>query len=259
MIGTLLRGHYKIVKQIGSGGFGQTYLAEDIDLPQRSPCVVKLFQPRTKDPEMLKTAKRLFDLEAEVLYKLGVHPQIPRLLAHFEQDGAFYLVQDYVDGNDLSKELTKGKQMPEAEVIQLLQDILPILQFVHEAKVIHRDLKPGNVLITADGTPKLTDFGLAKRMGDSGGPTATGAVLGTPSYMAPEQASGTIQPGQPRIGQVTVQNKGKSANCAHAHSVLSPTSGHRRPLRAYPHCSDKVGALTTARSGVRRRYGADAV
>jgi len=195
MIGTLLRGHYKIVRQIGSGGFGQTYLAEDIDLPQRSLCVVKLFQPRTKDPEMLKTAKRLFDLEAEVLYKLGVHPQIPRLLAHFEQDGAFYLVQDYIDGNDLSKELTKGKQMPEAEVIQLLQDILPILQFVHEAKVIHRDLKPANLMRRRqDGRIMMIDFGSVKEIKelsqDANARNSLTVAVGTAGFVPHEQMSG---------------------------------------------------------------------
>ncbi len=195
MIGTLLRGHYKIVRQIGSGGFGQTFLAEDIDLPQRSPCVVKLFQPRTKDPAMLKTAKRLFDLEAEVLYKLGVHPQIPRLLAHFEQDGAFYLVQDYVDGNDLSKELTKGKQMAEAEVIQLLQDVLPILQFVHQAKVIHRDLKPANLMRRRqDGRIMMIDFGSVKEIKelspDANAPNSLTVAVGTAGFVPNEQLSG---------------------------------------------------------------------
>jgi serine/threonine protein kinase len=193
MIGTILRGHYKIIKQIGSGGFGQTYLAEDLDLPQRSLCVVKLFQPRTQDPEMLKNAKRLFDLEAEVLYKLGGHPQIPRLLAHFEQDGAFYLVQDYVDGHDLSKELTKGKQLAEAEVIRLLQDVLPILQFVHDAKVIHRDLKPANLMRRrSDGRIVIIDFGSVKEIKElsQNAPNSLTVAVGTAGFVPHEQMAG---------------------------------------------------------------------
>ncbi len=195
MIGTILRGHYQIIKQIGSGGFGQTFLAEDLDSPERSLCVVKLFQPRTQDPEMLKNAKRLFDLEAEVLYKLGGHPQIPRLLAHFEEEGAFYLVQEYVDGHDLSKELTKGKQMPEAEVIRLLQDVLPILQFVHEAKVIHRDLKPANLMRhRSDGKIVMIDFGSVKEIKElshnANVPMSLTVAVGTAGFVPHEQMAG---------------------------------------------------------------------
>ncbi|HAX86258.1 MAG TPA: protein kinase, partial [Cyanobacteria bacterium UBA11370] len=89
MLGTLLSGRYQIISQLGQGGFGQTYLAEDIHLPGKPQCVVKQLQPKTTDPVALQTAKRLFDTEAEVLYKLGTHPRIPRLFAHFEENQEF--------------------------------------------------------------------------------------------------------------------------------------------------------------------------
>ena len=98
MLDTILRGHYKIIGHLGSGGFGQTYLAEDIDLPRNSNCVVKQLKPLSHEPFVLETARRLFDKEAEMLYSLGSHDRIPRLLAHFQEGDEFYLVQEFADG-----------------------------------------------------------------------------------------------------------------------------------------------------------------
>lgn len=117
---TILAGHYQIDRPLGSGGFGQTFLAKDSHLPGNPLCVVKQLKPIVTDPATLQTAKRLFDREAETLYKLGDHDQIPRLLAHFEQDGEFYLVQEFISGQPLDRELTPGKQFTEAYAIALI-------------------------------------------------------------------------------------------------------------------------------------------
>ncbi|MGE5656041.1 MAG: serine/threonine protein kinase, partial [Actinomycetota bacterium] len=94
MIGRTLRNRYQIIKLLGQGGFGDTYLAKDLDLPGQPPCVVKHLKPKDPNPALLPIARRLFNKEAEVLYKLGNHSnQIPKLFAHFEQEGEFYLVQ----------------------------------------------------------------------------------------------------------------------------------------------------------------------
>ena len=94
---TILAGHYHVVKSLGGGGFGQTFLAKDTHLPGSPLCIVKKLQPRIRDSATLEIAKRLFDREAQTLYRLGHHDQIPRLMANFEQDSEFYLVQEYSD------------------------------------------------------------------------------------------------------------------------------------------------------------------
>ena len=146
MLNTILRGHYKIISHLGGGGFGQTYLAEDIDLPTHPTCVVKQLKPLSNEPFVLETAKRLFDKEAEILYSLGSHDRIPRLLAHFQEGEEFYLVQEFADGLDLTQEIGKGKSLPETAAIALLKEILEILVFVHGRGVVHRDIKPANLI-----------------------------------------------------------------------------------------------------------------
>ena len=121
LIGEILRNRYKIIKLLGRVGFGDTYLAEDLDLPNHPKCVVKHLKPNS-DPTILQIVKRLFDSQAQVLYRLGNDSdQIPRLFAHFEEQGEFYLVQEFVDGEDLSQEISPGKRLTEKEVIKLLQ------------------------------------------------------------------------------------------------------------------------------------------
>src|SRR6476469_8154976 len=135
IIGQTLGGHYQITSHLGGGGFGQTYLAKDQYLPGNPLCVVKQLKPQATDPFTLQTARRLFDTEAKILYQLGTHDQIPRLFAYFEENKEFYLVQEFIEGHDLSQELTPaiiGGQLSEGEVICLLQDVLEILEFVHQ-------------------------------------------------------------------------------------------------------------------------------
>ncbi|MEO1184910.1 MAG: protein kinase, partial [Cyanobacteria bacterium J06636_27] len=141
----ILSGRYQILEELGRGGFGITYIAQDLQRPGNPQCVVKLFEPASIDPYTLSAGKKLFDREAEALEKLGNHDQIPRLLAHFEDNQKFYLVQEYIEGHDLSEELLPNEQLSEVAVIQLLEDILEVLAFVHEQDVIHRDIKPSNI------------------------------------------------------------------------------------------------------------------
>lgn len=107
----VLRGRYKIIRDLGRGGFGETYLAEDLDRPSYPKCVVKKLHASFNSVKELEIAKRFFNTEAQALYNLGDrHSQIPRLLAHFEENSDFYLFQDCVDGQDLSKEFASGRR-----------------------------------------------------------------------------------------------------------------------------------------------------
>ena len=195
MLGRTLRNHYQIIKDLGQGGFGDTYLAKDLDLPGHPQCVVKHLKPKDPNPDHLLIAKGLFDKEAQTLYKLGkLHDQIPSLSAHFEENGEFYLVQDFIEGHDLTKELIIGKKSSESHTIKLLRDILEVLAIVHQQNVIHRDLKPANLMRRQDGKIILIDFGAVKEIStivvNAQGQTKLTIGIGTPGYTPSEQANG---------------------------------------------------------------------
>jgi serine/threonine protein kinase/GTPase SAR1 family protein len=188
---TVLAGRYSFIKPLGGGGFGQTFLATDRHLPGQPVCVVKQFKPRSNTGDSLQIAKRLFDLEAAVLYRLGSHDQIPRLLAHFEQAGEFYLVQEWIEGASLQEELARRGHLEEPEVGSLVQNLLEVLTFVHQQNVIHRDIKPSNIIHRqSDRRFVLIDFGAVKQVtaptGAIGQATLT-VIVGSPGYMPPEQ------------------------------------------------------------------------
>jgi eukaryotic-like serine/threonine-protein kinase len=195
MNGQVIGGRYKIIQQLARGGFGDTFLACDIQLQENPKCVVKLFKPLTTDSGVLQQAKRLFEQEAKILQTLGSHDQIPQFIAHFEENQEFYLVQEYIEGYDISEELPpKGNRLNQAETIKLLQEILEVLAFVHEHNVIHRDIKPSNIRRRQDGKIVLIDFGAVKQITTqyvkSQGETAFTIPIGTPGYMPSEQAAG---------------------------------------------------------------------
>ncbi len=191
-----LGGRYKIISQLGEGGFGQTFLAEDLHLPGQPRCVVKQLKPQVSDAESLQTARRLFNTEAQVLSQLGSHDQIPRLLAHFEQNQEFYLAQELIQGDTLTEELVSGQPWPEPRVIALLQDMLYALAFVHQQHVIHRDIKPANLIRRRrDGKIVLIDFGAVKEvstqvLNPKTGRTNMTISIGTQGYMPKEQLGG---------------------------------------------------------------------
>ena len=191
----ILAGHYHIVKHLGGGGFGQTFLARDNHLPGNPLCVVKQLQPIVSNQAMLEVAKRLFEREAQTLYQLGNHNQIPRLLAHFEENEEFYLVQEFIPGQSLEQEILRGKQLSEAEVIAMLRDILEVLSFVHQQQVIHRDIKPANLIRRSlDSKIVLIDFGAVKQVRNptaaSQGQSSLTVAIGSPGYMPSEQLAG---------------------------------------------------------------------
>jgi serine/threonine protein kinase len=196
--GKILGGRYRIVKVLGSGGFSETYIAEDIQRPNNPLCVVKQLRPANNKPKQLEVARRLFKLEAETLEKLGIHPQIPQLLAYFEQDEEFYLIQELIVGHPLSQELIPGKTIIEPAVIQILQNLLQTLAFVHSHGVIHRDIKPSNIIRRhSDGKLVLIDFGAVKevttQMLESEGQTGYTIGIGTQGYAPNEQCAGRPQ------------------------------------------------------------------
>jgi len=195
MLGKTLRGRYQIIRQLGSGGFSTTFVAQDLDLPGQPLCVVKQLKSNDSDFSILQTVRRLFDTEAQVLYRLGKHTQIPQLYAHFEESQEFYLVQEYIEGEDFGQELLTDKALNESQLIGFLQDVLQTLAFVHEQDVIHRDIKPSNLIRRQkDGKIVLIDFGAVKEIRSlvlHSGEQMTGTILiGSSGYMPSEQLKG---------------------------------------------------------------------
>ena len=191
----LLKDRYRTLKPIGQGGFGKTFLAVDEDKPSQPRCVIKQFFPQAQGTNTVQKAAELFTQEAVRLDELGKHPQIPELLAYFSQDSQQYLVQEFIDGKDLAQELADHGAFNEAQIRALLNDLLPVLQFVHQHQVIHRDIKPENIIRRTSlskggiGQLVLVDFGASKAA--TGTSLArTGTAIGSAGYIAPEQSLG---------------------------------------------------------------------
>lgn len=189
---TLLYGKYRILRTIGQGGFGRTFLAEDASVHLERRCVIKQFFATSSNSDQ---AAELFRLEAQRLEELGNHPQIPKLLEYFEtvgnQDDTAnqYIAQEFIDGQNLEQELAQDGVFTEAEIRSLLNDLLPVLQFVHDRQVIHRDIKPANIIRRRDRQLFLVDFGAAK-FGSQTVLAKTGTSIGSAEYIAPEQLMG---------------------------------------------------------------------
>jgi serine/threonine protein kinase len=168
---------------------GRTFFAVDEDR-LNAPCVIKQFFPQIHGTAALAKATELFQREAVQLLHLGEHPQIPSLYAYFEQDKRWYLVQELIDGPDLLDELKHQGAFRESQVQSLLLDLLPILQFIHDNHVIHRDIKPDNILRRRkDNKLVLVDFGVAKE-GTGTALAQRGTRAGTHGYAPIEQIRG---------------------------------------------------------------------
>ncbi|MEN9208067.1 MAG: protein kinase [Gloeomargarita sp. GMQP_bins_120] len=187
----VLKGRYRAIKPIGRGSFGRTFQAVDEGIPSRPRCVIKLFQPQViTSPDQMQKAIALFEQEAVHLDRLGNHPQIPDLLAYFVLDGRPYLVQKFIDGQDLAEELLRQGPFDEGKIYQLLADLLPVLAYIHKEKVIHRDIKPKNIIRqAADQKLFLVDFGAVKFVQESG-LFKTSTAIGSSGFAAPEQMMG---------------------------------------------------------------------
>ncbi|MBP5976399.1 serine/threonine protein kinase [Brasilonema sp. CT11] len=170
-----LDGRYVPLKELRKGGFGAAFLAYDRRTPAMRKCVVKQLQPSASlNEEQIQKTTQLFHREAEVLETLGTHPQIPELFAFInlrvpsregqKTEELFYLVQQYIDGEDLEQELNRKGMFSEAEVLEVLQKILPVLEFVHTHDSIHRDIKPSNIMRARNGSLYLIDFGAVKQV-----------------------------------------------------------------------------------------------
>lgn len=180
----ILKNRYRPIKSLGSGGFGKTYLAEDID-KLNTQCVIKQFAPQITGTNAFQKAKELFLQEAQQLEELGEHSQIPTLLAYFEENSRLYLVQQFIDGENLLQELENQGIFSESKIRALLQDLLTTLEVVHYYKIIHRDIKPENIMRRrSDGKLILIDFGASKQLQ---GTVKTGTLIGTFGYAPLEQ------------------------------------------------------------------------
>lgn len=198
----LINNRYQVISPLGEGGFGHAYLAEDVQMPSRRRCVLKQLKPVTTSPDAYQVVQARFQREAAILEKLGEdHKQIPRLYAYFSEDQQFYLVQEWVEGETLEAIVSAQGVLSEAMVKSILVDLLPALDFIHRQGIIHRDLKPDNIMLRSGDRgpqPVLIDFGAVREtMGtvlNSHHQPISSIVIGTPGYMASEQAAGRPLP-----------------------------------------------------------------
>jgi serine/threonine protein kinase len=178
---------YEILEELDRGGMGVVYKARQVSLNRIVALKMILAGGHAGEAERAR-----FRTEAEAIARLQ-HPNVVQVFEVGEHNGLPFISMEFCPGGSLERKLA-GKPLPVEEAVAMVRTLAGAMHAAHEAKVIHRDLKPANVLLSADGTPKITDFGLAKKL-DEKGHTQTGAVMGTPSYMAPEQAEGKKQTG----------------------------------------------------------------
>jgi serine/threonine protein kinase len=185
----LCNNRYRILQLLGQGSLGRTLLAIDQHQNSASVCVIKqLFLQNQIIP--YPKALELFHQEAQWLAELGEHPQIPKLLNTFEQNGQVFIVQEWIDGWTLEQEVADAVPFDEGEIWKVLREVLPILQYLHAHQIIHRDIKPANIVRRRrNGQLVLVDFGAAKWV-DNWTLETTGTMIGSAEYAAPEQVLG---------------------------------------------------------------------
>lgn len=191
----LLRDCYQIISILGKGGFGITFAARNLSITEDSLCVIKQLRPMSKDPQVEQMTRLLFDREAKILGTVLRHPQVPKLLDYFEEKERFYLVQEYIKGHNLHREVRMNGCFSEAGVKQFLSEILPILKYLHQKKILHRDIKPANLIRRSDDCQLvLIDFGAVKDKVTSiltgsavDSDNLTAFAVGTAGFAPPEQ------------------------------------------------------------------------
>lgn len=249
---------YRPLKLLGRGGFGRTFLAVDEHIPSKPWCVIKQLFPQQQGAYPTQKAAELFYQEAMRLDEL-VHPQIPKLLAHFTYEQHQYLIQTYVDGHTLAQELAQTGTFDESQIRQVLQNLLPVLQFIHDRQIIHRDIKPENIVRRrSDNQLVLVDFG-ASKVATLSNLGQTGTVIGSAGYAAPEQVG----------GKATFASDlyGLGVTCVHLLTSLPPFDLYSfsegrwiwRDCVAYP-VSEALGKMLDRmlEPAVNRRYAAAA-
>ena len=183
MIGTLLSGRFRLDEKIGSGGMSTVYRAFDPTL-ERWVAIKMMHRDISSDPDQLERFRR----EARTVARLN-HPHVVTVIDAGEDDGAPYIVFEYVEGETLKERIRRLGSLPVPEAVAYAIEIGRALSSAHAHRLVHRDVKPQNVLIDADGRAKVTDFGIARSL-EAHGLTAAGRVLGTTDYVSPEQAMG---------------------------------------------------------------------
>jgi serine/threonine-protein kinase len=184
LVGKIIHSRFQVKQLLSKGEFGNSYIGEDLHLNNKS-CVIKQFKTKSNPNIKIK-----FERESGALYQLSWHRQIPRLMAHFEDESGYFLVHEFVEGFSLNNKLLENdssEPWSEVQVVELIDDILNILHFVHQNSIIHRDIKPSNLIKKPDGKIVLINFGSIKQIDNSNKRT----FFGTPGYMAPEQSHGT--------------------------------------------------------------------
>ncbi len=193
---TLLNNRYRVIRTLGSGGFGETFLAEDTQMPSNRRCVIKQLRPIQNNPQIYQLVQERFQREAAILEDLGgTSNQIPTLYAYFQSDGQFYLVQEWIEGDTLTAKVHEQGLLSESAVREILIHLLPVLEQVHNHRIVHRDIKPDNIILRhRDHKAVLIDFGAVREsMGtvvNSQGLPTSSIVIGTPGFMPSEQAAG---------------------------------------------------------------------
>ena len=220
VLGKFLNGRYKIIQVLSTGDFGHTYVAEDSWLSGTPQCVVKFFKPQGHHPKRGEICKRRFTSDAEALRKLGTHEQLPQFLDAFEDEQGFYLVRELIVGESLSAELPfnlyDNKRWSEIQCLELLEDVLGILEFVHSQGIIHGDIKPSNLIRRlSDGKLVLIDFGVAHPIHPSQvkpravpiQPAITPVAIPPLGYIPAEQFSGQLCPSSDlyALGMIAIQ------------------------------------------------------
>ena len=184
MVGQVIAGRYELEELVGAGGMSSVYRARDTILER--PVALKLLHDQyLTDAEHVERFRR----EARAVAQLS-HPNIVTVIDRGEDEGKHYIVFEYVDGENLKEVVTREGALPIDQALDLVIEIGRGLAFAHHQGLIHRDVKPQNVLLNGDGRPKVTDFGIARSLDVERGVTQTGTVLGTSNYIAPEQATG---------------------------------------------------------------------
>ncbi len=257
-IGNVLDGRYQVVSLLAERRFSKTFLAEDLQRQEMPWCTIEQIKPPQQETFPWWEAKSFFDAEAQLLHRLGTHDKIPTLLADFEQNGAFYLVHEYLEGQSLSQEFIQGKKYEEKEAIALLQEVLETLAFVHEHHAIHSDLTPWSLFRRqSDGKLMLSNFGAVKQIGTltiDQGQLTTSTAIGTPGYMPKEQMVGNPRPNSDiyALGAVVLQG------LTGVRPDYLGTDPHTGELSWHKHVqvSDRFGAILDkmVRSYFRERY-----
>lgn len=194
MNAVLINNRYRILETLGRGGFGETYLVEDLHLPSSRKCVLKQLKPIVQNSPIPLWMKERFQREAAILEELGAASnQIPELYAYFSENQQFYLVQEWIEGETLAQKWQREGNLTGEQVKQILIEILPVLDFVHSRKIVHRDIKPENIILQGSNLlPVLIDFGALKEAVATTvhNSSNVSAAIGTPGYMPSEQAAG---------------------------------------------------------------------